>query len=391
MGKYHRIESSSTAATPRVGDEERYQKHEQDHKAPNPTVIYGPITRELHDHLEQEQGTKEHDGTTTPSKQMVNSYQKLDHKQHSYKQLMQEAKGKYRTDSKSKTKHRLLVSVDIILTVILLIRLLPFKPIATFFQELWGELSMSHVVGGSSTIETDPWNITAMPDANFEKVVIKYARMTFFPFLVFVPSLVVLSAAIISVTVNDTKTGIKRTLAFMSFATAGLFIFMSAMVACAETSKWILLGAISCLTPVILMLLARLSVACAAIPDGYADILSWFSKTVKCSQHFALKVAILLGFIFVFIPFLASFFCISSPPYLLAVPVSSLATCSVAGVFGMSMASIIIGLRNTHSMLTKLFHVYSSVVQRQFTVLLFLTCIALMMTTRQVMQIPSYM
>ncbi len=58
--------------------------------------------------------------------------------------------------------------------------------------------------------------------------------------------------------------------------------------------------------------------------------------------------------------------------------------------FLVSLAALIVGVKMALWLLTKLFSIYSWIFQRNFSMLLLLTCIALMMTTQQLQKIPSY-
>ena len=184
-----------------------------------------------------------------------------------------------------------------------------------------------------------------------------------------------------------------------------MFVFLSVMVAFAETSRWILLGLTTVVGPVVLMLLARLSVVNArqCVGDVYIQMpgmwsnngLHWSSIVGKDSQHFASTTVKLVGFVFAFLPFLAGFIYIVSPLYLLVIPVSSLTTCTITGIFGImpmliSIAFIGAGAKLTLWIMVKLFRVYSWAVNKSFAMLLFLTCLALFMTTRE-LNIPSYL
>ena len=103
------------------------------------------------------------------------------------------------------------------------------------------------------------------------------------------------------------------------------------------------------------------------------------------SQHYVMTTATLLfGFVFVFIPFLAGLFYAISPPFLLAVPASSLATCALTGMLGIipMLLSILVvgaGAMMTFWTLTKLFLVYEWAVEKSFSTILFLTIVALLM------------
>lgn len=259
--------------------------------------------------------------------------------------------------------------------------------------------------------------------------ILKYATMAFYPFLLFVPAIVILSAAVASVIANPhngassgthgdathakskRREGRRRVLRFMSISTVGLFAFMSVMVACAETSRWIMFGLVSGVVPVILMLLARLtavygkasatpSCARAGANTGLCTSkLLWSKIAAEASRehHAATRAAALIGFVAAFLPFLAGFLYVLSPPYLLAVPVSSLTTCAVTGVFGVipvmaAIAAIMIGVKSSYWMLSRLFHVYGWFVRRSFSLLLSLTIIALIMAARELlMKVPSYL
>ena len=123
--------------------------------------------------------------------------------------------------------------------------------------------------------------------------------------------------------------------------------------------------------------------------------LHWSSVVGKDSQHFASATVKLIGFVFAFLPFLAGFMYLVSPPYLLVIPVSSLTTCTITGIFGIlpmliSIAVIGVGAKVTLWTMTKLFRVYSWAVNKSFAMLLFLTCLALLKSTRE-LNIPSYL
>ena len=403
MGKHNNSIHSSDAPTLQVDNTDRnhqHRQHNQTKNSQNPTLILGPITREKRSKLQCKKSSKALCNRTTPSKKKT----RRTHTQHL--KIMAQKPETAPEATKSLATTRLLISIETILMAILLIRLLPFKFIVPIFQELWNDrdkLSMSHEVVAS------PTGIESLNNSMVHAMV-KYTKMAAYPFLLFVPSLVMLSLAIVSATMDDAenvgrntilerRNGRKRVLKLMSISTSGLFIFLSVMIACADTSRWIMLGVISVVTPAILMLLARLSVVYSDASSGYAEEskgmctngLSWCSIAVDGSQYYASKAATLLGFVFVFLPFLAGFFYMVSPPYLLAVPLTYLTTCTITGIFGVIPLVIsMICIISLSWMLTKLFRIYFWFVNRNFSMLLFLVCIAMLMTTLGV-QVPSYL
>ena len=181
-------------------------------------------------------------------------------------------------------------------------------------------------------------------------------------------------------------------LTLLSVCTGLLFAFLTVLIACAEAGRWLLLGVISFVTPAILMVFTELSVVYGEASSGISFLGQGWTW---CRQVDMTTIVKLIGFVFVFLPFLAGFFYAISPPYLLAVPLSSLTTCSLAGVFGLrpfvlAAAFLIIGWNAGYWTLAKLFHAYSWVVKRHCSTLLFLTCLALFVATIQ-LQLPSYL
>jgi len=258
------------------------------------------------------------------------------------------------------------------------------------------------VVASSSEIE---------PAANpMMNAIAKYAKMASYPFLLFVPSLVIFSAAIASLAVEDEEANGRsnsaqltsgrdrtRVLKLMGMCTCLLFIFLAVLIACADTSRWKMMGVISVTTPVILMLSARLSVIYADTCDvfAYASQGSCAAGLHWCRTVEMLQVAKMLGFVFVFLPFLAGFFYVISPPYLLAVPLSFLTVCTLDGILGampsfISIICLIAWWKTAFWMLTHVFCLYSWFVKRTFSVLIFLMCIALVIAVQD-LKVPSYL
>ena len=396
-------------------EERSKRKNLQQQNVSNPTLILGPITRlehekVLHHQIYNESASSSQD---TSSETMTNTeVHMLDQDKHTKKTI--EAFAPIAT-TKPSPIYRVLISLDIILICLLLVRRLPLDTISSFLQELWTYWSNFwtgyHLVAASSIqeMESSSDNSTMYYDTTVTSSTVMFVmsmiKHGFYPFLLFVPSLVVLSAAVASLTTMDMDATRRKTLSFISISSAGMFIFLSVMVAFAETSRWILLGVTSVVGPVVLMLLARLSVVNAnqCVGDVYIQMpgmwsnngLHWSSVVGKDCQHFASTTIKLIGFVFAFLPFLAGFMYLVSPPYLLVIPVSSLTTCTITGIFGIlpmliSIAVIGVGAKVTLWMMTKLFRVYSWAVNKSFAMLLFLTCLALLMSTRE-LNIPSYL
>lgn len=311
--------------------------------------------------------------------------------------------------------YRALISLDIILIAILLVRLIPIKTISSSVQELmnWYQIYTSHVFAAASIESYNTTTNHINMDMSRAQFVLSIIKDAFYPFLLFVPAM--LSAAVAITSIEGRMIGsfmsISTILTYMSMAMAGLFIFFSTMVAFAETSRWMMLGVTSVITPIMLMLLTRLSVVYAnGSSNEYAhrmtvwcnNRLPWCGIAGKdVSQHYVMMTATLLfGFVFVFIPFLAGlFYAILSPPFLLAVPASSLATCALTGMLGIApmLLSILVvgaGAMMTFLTLTKLFLVYEWAVEKSFSTILFLTVVALIMTIigeLNMKMIPTYL
>ena len=395
-------------------EERSKRKNLQQQNVSNPTLILGPITRLEHEKVLHQQIYNESASSSqdTSSETMTNTeVHMLDQDKHTKKTI--EAFAPIAT-TKPSPIYRVLISLDIILICLLLVRRLPLDTISSFLQELWtywNNFWTGYLVAASSIqeMESSSDNSTMYHDTTVTSSTVMFVmsmiKHGFYPFLLFVPSLVVLSAAVASLTTMDMDATRRKTLSFISISSAGMFIFLSVMVAFAETSRWILLGVTSVVGPVVLMLLARLSVANAnqCIGDVYIQMpgtwstngLHWSSVVGKDSQHFASTTVKLIGFVFAFLPFLAGFMYLVSPPYLLVIPVSSLTSCTITGIFGIlpmliSIAVIGVGAKVTLWMMTKLFRVYSWAVNKSFAMLLFLTCLALLMSTRE-LNIPSYL
>jgi len=360
--------------------------------APNLVVFMGPITRENHERLLQQQQQRSKDTTAATNIELDDHG---DIKQPLLKPFRRLAS---LDNSSSKPMYRALISLDIILIGILLVRILPIKTISSSVQELmnWYQIYTSHVVAATSIEPFTNTTINTDKDMTRSQFVLSIMKDAFYPFLLFVPAM--LSAAVALTSIEGRMIGsfmsMSRILTYTSMVTAGLFIFFSTMVGFAEYSRWTMLGVTSVITPIMLMLLTRLSVVYAnGSSNEYAH-----SMTVWCnnrlpwcgiagkdvSQHYVMTATLLFGFVFVFIPFLAGLFYAISPPFLLAVPASSLATCALTGMLGIipMLLSILVvgaGAMMTFWTLTKLFLVYEWAVEKSFSTILFLTIVALLM------------
>ena len=400
---------STNTTTPQVDSKRRRHHHSHPHQRRQQNVIMGPITRAKHDKAQHKKRARYHQ--VPPSR--LNVIEEANHVHHDENPNQQQgAKAVPHLAAQG-----LLVAMEILLLALLLLSLLPLKHITLHFQELlndWDEwsrklLTWMQTKMGIYIVVASPTEIESLALTNSTvHAMIKYAKMASYPFLLFVPSLLMISAAIFSVTAADQtkserRSGRQRVLTFMSICTGLLYLFLSVMLACAETSRWITLGLISGATPVILMLLARLSVVYADTHSGghHVGVLSSGDWTTGLSQGASgiAKAVQLLSFVFVFLPFLAGFFYVVSPPYLLAIPFSSFTTCTIAGIFGVlpsiiSIACLIIGCKMAFWAMRKSFGIYTwlvrMLVNRHGTLLLFLTCIALTMTIRE-LQVPSYL
>ena len=425
------IDNSSSAPTraqtPHTTNKSQYQLRSQgknlhQQNVSNPTLILGPITRVEHEKLLQQQihyesAISSPQDTDTCSETATNTDVHVQHVLDQDKHINKKPIQAFASIATTKPSpiYRVLISLDIILICLLLVRRLPLDTISSFLQELWTSWNnfwTGYLVAASSIegAESSSENSTSYHDDTVTSSTVVFVmsifKHGFYPFLLFVPSLVMLSAAVASLTTMDMDATRKKTLSFISISSVGMFIFLSVMVAFAETSRWILLGVTSVIGPVVLMLLARLSVVNArqCIGDVYIQMpgmwsnngLHWSSIVGKeDSQHFASTTVKLVGFVFAFLPFLAGFIYIVSPLYLLVIPVSSLTTCTITGIFGImpmliSIAFIGAGAKLTLWIMVKLFRVYSWAVNKSFAMLLFLTCLALLMTTRE-LNIPSYL
>ena len=276
----------------------------------------------------------------------------------------------------------------------------------------WYQLYTSHVVAAVSIEPFTNTTINTDTDMTRSQFVLSIMKDAFYPFLLFVPAM--LSAAVAITSIEGRMIGsfmsISRILTYMSMFMAGLFIFFSTMISFAETSQWTMLGVTSVVTPIMLMLLTRLSVVYA---NGSSSGECAHRMTVWCnnrlpwcgiagkdvSQHYVMTATLLFGFVFVFIPFLAGLFYAISPPFLLAVPASSLATCALTGMLGIipMLLSVLVvgaGAMMTFWTLTKLFLVYEWAVEKSFSTILFLTVVALLMMITgelNMKMIPTYL
>ena len=380
--------------------------------APNPVLLMGPITRESHERLLQQQQLRQ----SAPKEDTTTAYIELDDHGDIVKQPLLKPFRRLASldNSSSKPIYRALISIDIILIGILLVRLLPIKTISSSVQDLmnWYQIYTSHVVTAASI---EPFNTTTNhtdTDMTRAQFVLSIMKDALYPFLLFVPAM--LSAAVAITSIEGRMIGsfmsMSRILTYMSMAMAGLFIFFSTMISFAETSRWTMLCVTSVITPIMLMLLTRLSIVYAnGSSNEYAhrmtvwcnSRLPWCGIAGKdVSQHYVMMTATLLfGFVFVFIPFLAGMFYAISPPFLLAVPASSLATCALTGMLGIipMLLSVLVvgaGAMVTFWTLAKLFLFYEWAVEKSFSSILFLTIIALLMMITgelNMKMIPTYL
>jgi len=370
----------------------------------------GPITRESHERLLQHQQQRQSKTKEDNTAAYIELDDHGDIKQPLLKPLQRLAS---LDNSSSKPMYRALISIDIILVGILLVRIIPIKTISSSVHELmnWYQLYTSHVVAALSIETFNNTTIHTDTDITRAQFVLSIMKDAFYPFLLFVPAMV--SAAVAITSIEGRMIGsfmsISRILTYMSMAMAGLFIFFSTMVGFAESSRWTMLGVTSVITPIMLMLMTRLSVVYAnGSSNEYAhrvtvwcnNRLPWCGIAGKdVSQHYVMTATLLFGFVFVFIPFLAGLFYAVSPPFLLAVPASSLATCALTGMLGiipmlLSVLVIGAGAMVTFWTLTKLFQVYEWAVEKSFSCILLLTVAALLMMITgelNMKMIPTYL
>lgn len=115
---------------------------------------------------------------------------------------------------------------------------------------------------------------TSIPSA-----IVKYAKMAFWPFVLFVPSFFLMTHLIIGMTSGYNQSRDRRKVTWkVLLSLVSLFAFMEIMLAIAYASKWTLLGITSAI-PVLMMILARLSMA-AAGKNGIHMI-------IPCGNHTA--------------------------------------------------------------------------------------------------------
>ena len=368
--------TSSTAPTEKSHNTSRSHKHFYQQQTPNPTLVLGPITREKR---EEFQHTNSSSARYTAIYFTSDSHE-ADQEPEPNEDVSQqpnEVTATTATTNKSTLLQRFLVSLDFIMIAILLFHL--FKTKADIFQEMINRLFPSPVVV-ASLMELDGLENTTTQE------LIKYARMTLYPFLLFLPPLIMISVVIASITVDDTEdTGQmnnmaqavtarrrkrhKKTLNYLTMYTVSMFLFLTAMITCASTSRWIAFGVLSGAFPATLMILARLSVVHASTSGGFgcvspgeADWLDWEHWYSNTEMPNGAKI---LSFIFIFLPFLAGFVYVTlSPLLLLALPLSSLATCVVTGLLGMiplciAVMSILLGWKSAHWTLSNLFYIYT--------------------------------
>ncbi len=108
--------------------------------------------------------------------------------------------------------------------------------------------------------------------------ILKYAKMAIWPFVLFIPSLFLFSHLIIGMTSENQSRDKKKMTQKVLLALVSLFVFMETMLAMASTGKWTLLG-ITSVFPLLMMLLARLSIASAGMYDLSLTMLS------PCGNH----------------------------------------------------------------------------------------------------------
>ena len=108
--------------------------------------------------------------------------------------------------------------------------------------------------------------------------ILKYAKMAIWPFVLFIPSLFLFSHLIIGMTSENQSRDQKKMTWKVLLALVSLFVFMETMMAMASTGKWTLLR-ITSVFPLLLMILARLSIASAGMYDLSLSMLS------TCGNH----------------------------------------------------------------------------------------------------------
>lgn len=289
--------------------------------------------------------------------------------------------------------HRFLISTEIALTILLLLaRMLSpdgsekYTPI---HGQEWGAPAVSPAIA--------PAQMDSMRNSTANEAVMRYAKMALPVFALFVPSLVMLFAIVYMSTIGyAANNGIKDArrqrkmmlnerrwiIRLISISSSGLFVLLSMLVATAEMHSWVLLSALSIGTPaMIVVLLASLPVVHARSEYMCTNPFSWCM--VKSSSYYTLRAIRLASFVFIFLPFLAGLFGLVSPLCLLAVPFSSLVTCTLAGVLGTvvpALLGVFVATKITYWAMTRIYSIYNGLADRSFLLLALILSSAILLS-----------
>ena len=234
----------------------------------NPTLILGPLTYEAHerDKNRETQNIVVFETSKNPA-----------------------AAGNSHEGAARSPQHPVVLAVvTIAIVTYVCVVALPF--VASFIRNLRGTLCSFCI--NASNIESALLKKTLLSYTEEEGIaissaIVKYAKMSFWPFVLFAPSLFLFSHLIIEMTSgNDQNKPWWKKMNWKVFSTATvililLFTFLEAMMAMADTGEWALLGVTSA-SPLLLMILARLSTV-SATKNGIG--------TTPCGHYTAVAAA----------------------------------------------------------------------------------------------------
>ena len=244
------IERSNTPLTFNWVEDSEHHHSQSKRQANRPCMVsYGPLTSEF---IRYQQ-----------NKEALNSVSKS-------------SKNSATMEDKPKTTVRTLPSVAVITTVTLaFVVSIPFGVLGFFLiessirrlRDAFYSLRMTSVANAASAETVTFLNQTSssIAEVGFTPIsatILKYAKMAFWPFVLFIPSFFLFSHLIIGMTSENQSRDRKKMTWKVLLILISLFAFMETMLAMAYTGKWTLLG-ITSVFPLLTLILARLSMASA--------------------------------------------------------------------------------------------------------------------------------
>jgi hypothetical protein len=254
------IERSNTPLTINWVEDSEHHRNQSKRPANRPSMVhYGPLTSLLHDRNQENREAL----NAVPDSSGKNSA------------AVRDKPGKT-----AGTSHPTVVEVLVVIAaaslafvVAIPFGLFAFFLIESFIRSLRDKLHSlcTNAAADAANVESAAFpNNTLSSSAVVEytsipSAILKYAKMAFWPFVLFVPSFFLMSHLIIGMTSGHNHNRDRKKVTWkVLLSLVSLFAFMETMLAMAYASKWTLLGITSAI-PLLMMILARLSLASAGM------------------------------------------------------------------------------------------------------------------------------